>query len=168
MKEFTKRLSVSQSMVFPCESGEVWRMISEPGNLNRCHPFCKSNEVIRWDKENHSDRLVYLNELNYIRNFITWDEGLGYTLLIGEIDGPQSYVVWEINSAIEGKTELTITVYPHILAKLPIYIAYLPHSIWVRPRLKKYLKSVLSGYQYYMKNGKKVPRNHFGKHPWFS
>ena len=66
MEEFTKRLSVSQSMEFDCESDEVWRMISEPGNLNRCHPFCKSNEVIRWDQENHSDRLVYLNELNYI------------------------------------------------------------------------------------------------------
>ena len=111
MEEFTKRLSVSQSTEFDCESDGVWRMISEPGNLNRCHPFCKSNEVIRWDKENHSDRLVYLNELNYIRNFITWDEGLGYSLLIGEEGGPQSYVVWEINSVIGHRSELRITVY---------------------------------------------------------
>jgi hypothetical protein len=168
MEEFTKRLSVSQSMEFPCESDEVWRMISEPGNLNHSHPFCESNEVIRWDKENHSDRLVYLNGLNYIRNFITWDEGLGYSLLIGEERGPQSYVVWEIDSVIEGRSELRITVSPYVLARLPVYIAYLPHAIWIRPRLKKYLRSVLSGYQYYLKNGKTTPRNHFGRHPWFS
>ena len=65
MKEFLKRLSVSQSMEFHCESDEVWRMISEPEISNHSHPFCKSNEVIRWDKENHSDRLVYLDSITF-------------------------------------------------------------------------------------------------------
>ena len=74
----------------------------------------------------------------------------------------------EIDSAPEGKSKLTITVYPHILAGLPIIIAYLPHTMWVRPRLQKYLRSVLSGYEYYLQNGKAVPRNHYGRHPWFS
>ena len=168
MQEYTNRLSVSQTVCYDCDTDELWKIISEPGNLNNSHPFCKSNEAIQWSKEEHSDRLVYLNELNFIRNFLTWDEGLGYTLLIGEAGGPQSYVVWEIDSAPEGKSKLTITVYPHILAGLPIIIAYLPHTMWVRPRLQKYLRSVLSGYEYYLQNGKAVPRNHFGRHPWFS
>ena len=63
---------------------KMWELISEPGNLNSSHPFCKTNEIISWDEENHSDRLIYLNGRKYIRNFQTWEEGKGYTLLIGK------------------------------------------------------------------------------------
>ena len=93
MKDFTNRLPVSQSLEFDFDSDEIWDIISEPGNLNHTHPFCKTNEVIQWDDKDHSDRLVYLNGLNYIRDFKTWEEGAGYTLLIGEEDGPKSYYV---------------------------------------------------------------------------
>ncbi|MAV94988.1 MAG: hypothetical protein CMA31_04795 [Euryarchaeota archaeon] len=168
MQEFTDRHSVSKSLEFDFDSNEIWEIISEPGNLNLTHPFCESNEAFQWDKEGRSDRLVYLNGLNYIRNFITWDEGLGYTLLIGEEDGPKSYVVWEIDSLEGRKSKLTITVYPYILDKIPYLLAKFAHAVWVRPRLRKYLESVLSGYGYYLKNQKRTPRNHFGKHPWFS
>ena len=168
MKEYTNRLSVSHSLIFECQPGELWQLISEPGSLNKSHPFCKSNDVLKWEKQDHSDRLVYLNGLDYTRKFLTWNEGLGYTLFIGSAGGPQSYVVWEINSKERDKSELTITVYPYLLANLPFLIAYIPHIFWVRPRLKKYLNSVLAGYQFHLENGEEVPRNHFGKHPWFS
>ena len=45
MREFTDRLPVSESLEFDFGSDEIWSMISEPGNLNHSHPFCKSNEV---------------------------------------------------------------------------------------------------------------------------
>ena len=32
----------------------------------------------------------------------------------------------------------------------------------------KYLNSVLKGYKWYLENNQSVPRNHFGKHKWFS
>ena len=167
-KAFNNRLPVSHSLIFDNEQDEIWGLISQPRNLELCHPFCKSNEVIKWDKITHSDHLIYLNGLNYIRTFQTWDEGSGYTLLIGEKNGPQSYVIWKIDSIYPKKSRLTITVYPHILAKFPIFISYIPYRIWVKPRLEKYLESVLSGFQYYLQTGKKTPPNHFGKHPWFS
>ena len=91
-----KRLSVSYSMDYEISSEKMWELISKPGNLNSSHPFCKTNEIISWNDENHSDRLVYLNGRNYIRNFQTWEEGKGYTLLIGEENGAQSFVKWEI------------------------------------------------------------------------
>ena len=81
-------------------------MISEPGNLNPSHPFCKTNEVISWDEKNHIDRLVYLNG-KYIRHFQTWEEGKGYTLLIGKENGAQSFVRWEIEEQ-DGGSKLTI------------------------------------------------------------
>ena len=98
----------------------------------------------------------------------TWEEGVGYTLVIGEEGGPQSYVEWVIDSLDQDRSRLTITVYPYILARLPRLLALVPHAIWVRPRLESYLNSVVSGFRFHLEGGGRVPRDHFGKHPWFS
>lgn len=164
---FRKRLSVSHSIDFDINANQLWELISAEENLNASHPFCKTNEAIEWGGGKYSDRLVYLNNRTYIRKFQTWEEGKGYTLLIGEENGPQTFVEWVIQS-LGDKSKLTITVYPFILAKLPKVLAFLPHKLWVQPRLKSYLKSVLMGFNHYATTGEIVPRNHFGKHPWFS
>ncbi|MBJ64578.1 MAG: hypothetical protein CMB55_07290 [Euryarchaeota archaeon] len=167
LSKYEKRLSVSQSIDFNLTTNELWNLISAPGNLNSSHPFCKINEIISWEKGDYSDRLVYLNGRNYVRDFQSWEEGKGYTLLIGKENGAQSFVRWEIEEQDDG-SKLTITVYPFILAKLPKILAFIPHILWVRPRLGNYLKSVLSGFKHFSMTGENVPRNHFGKHPWFS
>ena len=167
-KRYLRRLKVSCSKEFDIASDELWTLISAPSNLDNCHPFCDTNDVLQWDVDGHSDKLVYLNGRTYLRNFNNWSEGSGYSLLIGKENGAQSYVVWEIESVSPSKSVLSITVYPFILAKLPKPLAYLPHILWVQPRLTTYLESVLSGFQYYSTNNEPVPRNHFGKHPWFS
>ena len=77
-------------------------------------------------------------------------------LTIGEENGPQSYVVWDLEELSESESSLTITVYPFILAKLPKPLAYLPHILWVKPRLRSYLKSVVGGFHYYSTEGKSV------------
>tara|TARA_B100000614_G_scaffold157568_1_gene139463 strand:+ start:1341 stop:1850 length:510 start_codon:yes stop_codon:yes gene_type:complete len=164
---FRKRLSVSHSIDFDINANQLWELISAEENLNASHPFCKTNEAIEWGDGKYSDRLVYLNNRTYIRKFQTWEEGRGYTLLIGEENGPQTFVEWVIHS-LGDKSKLTITIYPFILAKLPKVLAFLPHKLWVQPRLKSYLKSVLMGFNHYATTGEIVPRNHFGKHPWFS
>ena len=38
----------------------------------------------------------------------------------------------------------------------------------IRPGLKKYLKSVLLGLEWYLKNQRPTPNNQFGNHKWFS
>ena len=163
-----RRLPVSNSADFEVSAERLWETISEPGNLNDSHPFCDSNEVISWEDGDRSDRLVYLSGLNFVRRFKTWEEGVGYTLLIGEEGGPQSYVEWVIDSLDQDRSRLTITVYPYILARLPRLLALIPHAIWVRPRLESYLNSVVSGFRFHLEGGGRVPRDHFGKHPWFS
>ena len=95
IEKYTRRLPISSSEKFGISVEQLWDLISSPGNLNKTHPFCKSNDAIVWDDE-HKDRLEYLNGRTYIRNFQTWSPNEGYTLLIGEENGPQSYVVWEI------------------------------------------------------------------------
>tara|TARA_B100000530_G_scaffold79013_1_gene47657 strand:- start:9661 stop:10170 length:510 start_codon:yes stop_codon:yes gene_type:complete len=167
-EKFSNRLFVSHSLDFDISGEKLWNVVSRPNNLNHSHPFCELNKIIQWDENAHIDRLIYLNGRNYIRRFQTWEEGRGYTLIIGEDDGPQSYVVWEIEEINKNKSKLKITIYPYILSKLPNFIAYIPHIIWVRRRLVNYLDSVLRGYEYFIETGEDVPRNHFGKHKWFS
>ena len=146
----------------------LWKLISAPGKLHDCHLFCKSNEVIQWDEDGHVDRLVYLNWRTYIRQFLTWDEGGGYTLRIGEENGLQSFVRWEIDAISEDKSQLRITVYPYLLAGYPKVVSFLPYQFWIKPRMRQYLRSVVSGIEYVARTGEPVPRNHFGRHPWFS
>tara|TARA_Y100000766_G_C18753882_1_gene529907 strand:+ start:311 stop:808 length:498 start_codon:yes stop_codon:yes gene_type:complete len=163
-----ENLPVSQFIEFDLNAVELWDLISTPGNLNYAHPYCLSNEIISWDSNGHSDRIIYLNGRNYVRKFNLWEEKQGFTLQIGEENGPQSFVKWEISTISANKTVLKITVYPYILSKFPRPFRKILHKFWVQPRLKKYLNSVLLGFLYYSENGISVPKNHFGKHPWFS
>ena len=146
---------------------DIWRIISKEGNLNHIHPFCKENHTILWDGENSKDTLEYINGLKFIREFKTWNPGLGYSLLIGAKNGNKSYVEWKIITKNQ-KNYLSITVYPHFMRKYPKIISFFPYEFKVKPYLKKYLKSVIGGVDYYLKNKKNVPVNYFGEHKWFS
>ena len=159
---------ISATQVFDCSTDELWTLISAPGNLNDAHPFCKSNDALVWDGETHRDRLVYLNGRTYVREFQTWNPGEGYTLLIGEEGGAQSYVVWTIEATEQGGARLTITVHPYLLANLPGVVAFLPYRLWIVPRMRTYLRSVVGGFAHVASTGEAVPRNHFGRHSWFS
>jgi hypothetical protein len=54
------------------------------------------------------------------------------------------------------------------MAKSPKFISYLPYKLYIRPKLKNYLNSVIKGIDWYLKKKENVPRNAFGKHSWFS
>ena len=159
---------ISATQAFECSTDELWTLISAPGNLNDAHPFCDRNDALVWDGETHRDRLVYLNGRTYVREFQTWKPGEGYTLLIGEEGGPQSYVVWTIEAISKGRSQLTITVHPYLLANLPGIVAFLPYRLWIVPRMRTYLRSVVGGFAHVASTGEAVPRNHFGRHSWFS
>ena len=120
-----KGFNSSSSQVFSQKPDELWNAISKENNLNDTHPFCKENEILVWNKENHKDKLVYLNGLTFIREFSEWFEGTGYNLWIGTKRGPKSYVEWRITEHSLG-SELKITVYPFFFKKWPKFIAFLP------------------------------------------
>ena len=64
--------------------------------------------------EKSKDILVYLNDLTFIREFLTWEKNIGYSLIIGEKNKQKSYVEWKIDT-INDDTYLTITVYPYFI-----------------------------------------------------
>ena len=159
--------SVTVSREIEASHEELWDFISTPEYLNYCHPFCKKNTIIKWEKDSHSDILVYLNGLTYIRKFVKWNEKDGYSLLIGEENKEQSKVVWKINSQ-ENKTYLKISVYPYFLRDYPKFISFVPYKFFIKPKLTSYLNSVLDGINFYIVNKIPVQRNMTGRHTWFS
>ena len=147
---------------------KVWELISTPGILESVHPFCKKNKVLLWKENNEKqDLLVYLNGLEYYREFKKWDAPNGFELNIGKKDGKKSKVVWQIKKC-GGNSELKITVFPYRSSKIPKIFYFWVHYFYIKPKLKNYLSSVLNGINWYLDNKIKVKKNQFGPHPWFT
>jgi hypothetical protein len=149
-------------------SGRVWAAISNPGNLEACHPFCESNPVSEWPGPESRDEIHYLSGWVYERRFRRWIEGVGYDLEIGARGERTSFVSWRIEPVDRVSCTLSITVYPHVVQRVPVAFRLLPHVAYVRPMLRRYLSSVVRGFEWNLRSGKPVAPNQFGRHPWFS
>jgi hypothetical protein len=164
--DFKWPVAAAQTISAPAH--RVWDVISTPGNLELCHPFCRSNPVSVWPGPNSRDEVHYLSGWVYERRFRHWIEGVGYDLYIQQRGRQIASVSWRISPDNEQTCTLTITVYPLALQNVPLAIRWLPHVIRLRPRLLTYLESVVRGFEWYVTRGEPVPRDQFGRHPWFS
>ena len=152
----------------PAPADKVWEVISMPGNLELCHPYCVQNPVQEWPGEHSRDEVHYLSGWVYERQFCRWIDGVGYDLEIGRSGGGKSFVSWRIVPLDDQNCSLGITVYPHILQDQSPVTRWLPHFLYVGPHLRSYLSSVTRGFAWYITQGEPVHRNQFGRHPWFS
>jgi hypothetical protein len=159
-------VSSERSIAVPAQ--RMWNIISAPGNLELCHPFCESNPVRAWPGPDSHDEIHYLSGWAYERRFLRWYDGVGYDLEIGRQGGGKSFVSWRITPVDQDSCVLKITVFPHILQNWAAVIRWVPYVLRVRPMLKKYLESVVGGFEWYAVRAEPVPRNQFGRHPWFS
>ena len=161
MKEF----NISEKIFLNQSNRVVWDTISLKNGLEFFHPFCLKNKEIRGNKK--SDELVYLNGLTYIREFTSWKPNQGFELNIGSKNGKKSKVQWQLQSSGMG-CELKISVFPYKSSKISKFLYPFVNFFIIKPRLKKYLQSVLKGLKYYLDHKQKVQKNQFGEHPWFS
>ena len=159
---------VSAERTIAAPAREVWDVISRPGNLELCHPFCTSNPVTAWPGVDSRDEVHYLSGWVFQRRFREWIEGVGYDLEIGRAGGSTSTVSWRITPIDARSCTLRITVCPGGLQGVPVVIRWIPHLLRVRPLLRQYLDSVVRGFEWYVTRREAVPRNAFGAHPWFS
>ena len=60
-------------MTYDCSLEKLWEVVSSPNYLNNVHPFCKENSTIKWSKDHHEDKIVYLNNRYYICLLYTSD-----------------------------------------------------------------------------------------------
>ena len=106
--------------------------------------------------------------LEYERRFYYWSERRGYDLEILHRSRRLARVEWRISEIDDNNSTLAITVYPDGLQDRPVFIRWVPHFLWLKPKLSSYLDSVVRGFEWYVTRGEPVPRNQFGEHPWFS
>ena len=161
------RWPVSVSRKIKASPQKIWSVITELGNLEDCHPFCKKNSVSEWPGVGSKDVIHYYSGWVLQREFVNWIDGIGYDLFIGREGGRKSYVSWRITDNLE-EARLRITIYPHALQKVPVAIRWIPHIVSVHPALHSYLESVLKGFEWFITTGKPVSKDQFGTHKWFS
>lgn len=166
VRAFRWPVGITHPIAAPSE--QVWAVISSPRNLELCHPFCDSNPVLDWPGPESRDEVHYLSGWVYERSFHRWIEGVGYDLEIGARGERTSFVSWRIEPVAGASCTLSIKVYPHVLQRVPVGIRWLPHVAYVRPMLRRYLSSVVRGFEWYLESGEPVSPNQFGRHPWFS
>jgi hypothetical protein len=162
------RWPVSAEQVIAAPADVVWEVISRPGNLEDCHPFCASNPVHSWPGVGSRDEVHYLSGWMYERTIRDWIDSVGYDLEIGRPGGSKSFVSWRITPLDDQRSSLRITVCSHALQNYSTIARWVPHVFWMRPRLRTYLESVVRGFEWYICRGEPVPRDAFGSHPWFS
>ena len=163
------RVTVSVNINAP--KRDTWQIISKPGNLEYCHPFCEKNSVVRWGGKNSKDTIKYYNGILFTRLFVNWYENDGYDLLIKNVDDTYAKVSWSVKSLSELNSELTICVSLFtdiILRRYPHFIRKTICRVFLLPKLNDYLKSVTNGFKYYLETGKKVRKNQFGYNFIFS
>lgn len=159
---------VSAERTIAATSHKVWKAISRRGNLELAHPFCASNPVSVWPGPDSRDEVHYLSGWVYERRFRQWYDGVGYDLEIGRPGGGISRVSWRIRPVTDQSCSLRISVFPHAVQHISVAIRWIPHLLSLRPKLRLYLESVVKGFEWYVTRQEPVPRNAFGKHPWFS
>ncbi len=113
------------------------------------------------------DAVEYYNGRTIRRDFVGWLEGTGYDIEVSDTNGPLASVSWRLAEAAHGAT-LTISLTPRLLAGVPALLRWLPSLAFVRPMLRRYLRSVLRGFAWRLRTGEPVQRNQFGAHLWFS
>ena len=50
---------ITYQMNINCSKEKLWEVISTPGILEFCHPFCKENKVTRWAEVGAQDTIQY-------------------------------------------------------------------------------------------------------------
>ena len=114
------------------------------------------------------DEIHYFNGRVLERHITAWHDDVGYDLEIGRAGGRTSAVSWRITPRTGTASSLSITVCPHVLQHLPMVVRWFPHLVRLRPGLRRYLKSVLKGLDWFITREEPVRRNQFGAHRWFS
>ena len=165
MKKFNFKLS--HSITLNVSIDRLWSLISSEGNLELYHPFCKKNIVNNWPGINSIDELQYYNGDVYTRKFINWIDNVGYDLHISKKKYPSSLVKWRIQDSNK-VVKLNITIYPYVFNTGYKFLNIIPFYTFVKPRLYDYLKNIEKGLIYYLETNKKVKKNQFGSHSWFS
>ena len=160
--------TAAKSVTIGKSADYVFSILSDAGHLEKFHPFCQQNVATSWGVDERKDVIQYHSGLRYERQFISWDEGRGFQLLLGASREKRSLVIWSLQEIDAENCKLSISVSPYPYARYPYVANWVAHKLWIEPRLESYLFSVLKGLKRFAETGKTVTENQWGSHPWFS
>ena len=149
-------------------SGEVWKAIAEPGNLGNLHPFCAATEVERWPGPGSRDSITYHSGIRYQRNFVGWQEGVGYDVELGDPPDQTARVRWRIEPASPQTCRFSIEVFPLLKAGLDEGKKRAYQERLFGEVLQHYLDCVVRGVEFFVTTGERVGKNQFGRNPLYS
>jgi hypothetical protein len=159
---------VQERVSIAASTEQAWQLISQPGHLEQCHPFCRRHTVYRWPDFGARDEIEYYSGLVLERDFTAWLDGQGYDLLIGPPERITNQVSWRLHPVAPSSCELSIRLRP-LLPPDRSRAAFLRlHTSATAPSLHDYLRSVVEGVRHRVETGRSVTRNQFGSHPTFS
>ena len=159
---------VESKVDFNLPKSKILKLITEPGNLEKYHPFCKKNEIIKWPGNGSVDILEYHNGMRFKREFFNWSDN-GYDLKIG---GRRNMAI--VNWVVEGdenNSSLRVRINPNIKNYVSIKSRLIQRLLWliyIKPMLQSYINHVIRGFSHFMKTDKVILQNQFGTHGWFS
>ena len=146
----------------------VWSAIAEEGNLVRVHPFCASNEVEQWPGVGSRDHVRYYSGIHYEREFVSWDEGVGYVIEVGPPSGKAALARWWIDPAGSGRCRFGIEVTSFVRSDVSAEARARYETDVIRGALPSYLDGVVRGVAHYCETGTPVAKNQFGAHALYS
>ena len=161
-------ISLSQKIAAPVK--QVWEVISTPGHLAYCHPFCDKNPVENWSGVGSQDTVYFYSGKLLNRYAKEWIKDVGYDLHLTfpNLD-TEAEAIFRISPCPEKTNSiLSITLIINVPQYFPWYFRLILSYFIMRPSLTKYLDSVLKGFEYYITTRKAVERNQFGSHSFFS
>ena len=147
---------------------EVWEVIAEPGGLARYHPFCAATEVERWPGTGSRDSITYYSGIRYQRNFVAWEEGVGYDIELGDPPDQTARVLWRIEPTSQRTCRLSIEVFPLLKSDLGEEKKRAYEERLFGEVLQHYLGCVVAGVKFFATTGNAVIEDQFGPNPLYS
>ena len=147
---------------------EVWEVIAEPGSLAHYHPFCAATEVERWPGTGSRDSITYHSGIRYQRNFVSWQEGVGYDIELGDPPNQTARVLWRIEPTSQRACRLSIEVFPLLKSDLSDEKKRAYQGRFFGEVLQHYLECVVAGVKFFATTGNAVIKDQFGRNPLYS
>lgn len=160
--------AVHVARVIQASVAEVWKLISQPGQLPKYHPYCRENNVFKWPGVGSRDGVTYHSGLYFEREFMCWREGAGFDLQIGQPPGKTAFISWNIRCLGESQSELSIMVSPILESHLHETTKQVYVQTYFGKSVEVYLDSLLRGVEQFVMTGQEVKPRQFGTHPVYA
>ncbi|MGD0570145.1 MAG: hypothetical protein ABSA78_17210 [Candidatus Sulfotelmatobacter sp.] len=155
---------VRLTRIIQASAADVWKVISNPGDLHKYHPYCRENNVYKWPGVGSRDGVTFHSGLYAERDFMCWREGAGYDLQIGPPPRKVAWSSWNICPLEEALSELSIMDTPILECHLLETTKKIYMQTYFGKGIEVYLDSLLRGVEQFVMTGKEVKPRQFGTH----